>query len=524
MKKIIGLLLLCSLLSFMGCTSTRNKDKTTGTSQTGNSSTNENNMNDNREETNGETTSMENTTTILLDTNTKYQTLESFGTSGCWWSQYVVGWDNEYKSTGHSVRDEIAMLLFDQEYGIGLTCYRYNVGAGSKESGNGTYYDYHRRAESFETAPFTYDWSRDANAVWFMKKATELGVKEVVMFCNSPLERLTVNGKAQMDKGSKVNILPDNYDDFAKYVLDVAEHFKEEGVPVKFISPINEPQWDWTESQEGCHYEPSAIAGVYRAFLEELNKRPALSGVSLSGPESGEWKGQATAYTSALLNDSILGSYFTEIDNHSYWSDTASKEAFKTWMDAHYPNVKLRMSEWCEMVNGSDVTMDSAFHLAEVLQEDLTVLNVVSWQNWVGVAPGGYRDGLIYVNEQQKKMNPLKRLWGYGNYSKFIRPGYERIDAAGVSQDGKDLKPVAFAGKNDAGEEELVLVLINEAEENKKILLDFTNGDQYNNLKIYETSEENDLTCVKEEAYKAGNVIDVAQQSITTIILSKAGE
>ncbi len=35
-------------------------------------------------------------------------------------------------------REDIAALLFDREKGIGLTCYRYNLGAGSAESKNGT--------------------------------------------------------------------------------------------------------------------------------------------------------------------------------------------------------------------------------------------------------------------------------------------------------------------------------------------------------------------------------------------------
>lgn len=467
---------------------------------------------------------VEGAVTLKLDTAITYQVIESFGTSGCWWSQYVGGWDNEYKDTGVAVRDEIARLLFDKEYGIGLTAYRYNLGAGSADSGKGTYWDPHRRAESFETAPFTYDWNKDANAVWFMKKAVELGVEEVIMFSNSPLERLTINGMAQVTKGKKENILPVNYDDFATYVMDVAEHFVEEGVPVKFISPINEPQWDWFEGQEGCHYEPGKIARVYRAFLEELESRPALSGVALSGPESGEWKGEATSYTSALLNDNVLKDHFDTIDNHSYWTDTASKVAFRRWMDAHYPEVKLRMSEWCEMVNGSDVTMDSAFHLAQVLSEDLTILNAVSWQNWVGVAPGGYRDGLIYVNEQQKTLNPLKRLWGYGNYSRYIRPGYQRIDVSGMREEMEALDPVAFVGTNEAGEKELVLVLINEAKDTKKILLDIPNEVEYTNISVYETSETNNLSCIKDEEYNYGDVIEVNEQSITTIILSRAGE
>jgi O-glycosyl hydrolase len=456
---------------------------------------------------------------VKINLSEKHQIIESFGTSGCWWSQYVGGWDNEYKDTGRSVRDEIAMLLFDREYGIGLSSYRYNLGAGSADSGKGKYNDPHRRAQSFETAPFTYNWNKDANAVWFMRKAVELGVEEIIMFSNSPLERLTMNGTAQVTKGSKENILPENYEDFARYVMDVAEHFVEEGIPVKYISPINEPQWEWTEGQEGCHYEPAKIPKLYRAFLTELNSRPALEGVALSGPESGEWKGDATLYTSALLNDSVLGSYFDTIDNHSYWSDTASKVAFKRWMDANYPEVKLRMSEWCEMVNGSDVTMDSAFELARVLQEDLTVLDVVSWQNWVSVAPGGYRDGLIYVNEGKKTLNPLKRLWGYGNYSKFIRPGYQRVEVSDSSL--KEYKPVAFTGTNDEGKKELVLVVINESDANKKLLLDIQGAVEYTDISVYETSESSNLDRITNEKYGVGDAVEVGKQSITTIILSE---
>ena len=514
MKKKIGVAIVCLIVLLIGCSYfyKKQEDKM---SQTESKSTTLNTK---------EGSSLPGAITMTLDASITYQTIESFGTSGCWWSQYVGGWDNIYEKTGRSVRDEIAMLLFDKEYGIGLTCYRYNIGAGSADSGKGVYSDVHRRTESFETAPFTYDWNKDANAVWFMKKAVELGAKEVVMFCNSPLERLTINGMAQVTKGTKENILSENYDDFATYVMDVAEHYVEEGVPVKFISPINEPQWDWFEGQEGCHYEPAKIAKVYRAFLEELEGREALAGVSLSGPESGEWKGDAVSYTSALLNDSVLSSHFNTIDNHSYWSDTESKESFKRWMEANFPEVKIRMSEWCEMVNGSDVTMDSAFHLAEVVAEDLTVLDAVSWQNWVGVAPGGYRDGLIYVNEQKKTLNPLKRLWGYGNYSKFIRPGYQRIDVSGVSDDIDALKPVAFIGKNNAGEEEMVLVVINETDVVKKFLLDIPNSVEYTNININETSESNDLSKIKDEKYEVGDVVEVGKQSITTIVLTKAGE
>ena len=84
--------------------------------------------------------------TLTIDESVTHQTLESFGTSGAWWSQYVGLWDDKYMNTMKTNRQRIATLLYDQKYGIGLTGYRYNLGAGSADSGLGNYWDPNRRA------------------------------------------------------------------------------------------------------------------------------------------------------------------------------------------------------------------------------------------------------------------------------------------------------------------------------------------------------------------------------------------
>ena len=453
--------------------------------------------------------------TLTIDESVTHQTLESFGTSGAWWSQYVGLWDDKYMNTMKTNRQRIATLLYDQKYGIGLTGYRYNLGAGSADSGLGNYWDPNRRAQSFEVAPGEYDFSKDAGAQWFLKEVVRLGADEITLFFNSPLERLTISGTAQVTKGMNKNIEPENYAEWAKYACDVTEYFLSQGVPVKFLSPINEPQWAWDDGQEGCHYEPQQIAGVYIAFLEEMEKRPALAGVELSGPESGEWGGQTIQYVSALLGNQKLSEHFKAVDNHSYWSNTQSKVSFKNWMKLQYPDVKIRMSEWCEMVNGTDLTMDSAIHLAQCVQEDLTVLDAVAWCTWVGVSPGGYRDGLIHATENgtgEKSIVPLKRLWAYGNYTRFIRPGFVRVDANGV----KGAYPVAFKGERD-GKQQLVIVLINEQYQSQTVRLkgDFA---AYKTMQVHETSTARDLARTYSGAVK--NEITLPMQSVITIVMS----
>ena len=457
-------------------------------------------------------------TQVTIDETAAFQTMESFGTSGCWWSQYMGLWDEPYLDTGRTVREQIATLLFDRNFGIGLTNYRFNLGAGSADSGNGSYSDIHRRAQSFETAPGVYDWNKDEGAVWFLMKAAELGAREVVLFCNSPLERLTQNGTAQMIKGQGAsNIDPENYAAWAVYCCDAAEHFLGLGVPVRFISPINEPQWDWyAGNQEGCHYEPGQIAGVYKAFLEEMKKRPALAGVELSGPESGEWGGKTVQYVSAILNDESLRSHFSAIDCHSYWSDTQSKVSFMNWLKTHGSDKKVRMSEWCEMVNGSDFGMDSAIVLARTLAEDLTVLNAVSWSTWVGVSPGGYHDGLMHAAENgqgQISLVPLKRLWAYGNYTRYIRPGFVRLAVEG----GEAFSAVAFRGV-EYGKKKLVVVLVNGDAREQAVKLNGSFSD-YDSIVAYETSDARNLSKITERV--SNTAFTLSPRSVTTIVFSE---
>lgn len=461
---------------------------------------------------------------IKVNEEKTHQTWESFGASGAWWSQYVGGWDKPYRDEEVPVREVLAKLLYDKEEGIGLTSYRYNLGAGSMDSGKGTFWDKWRRAESFETAPGVYDFTKDANAVWFLKEVTKLAGDEldVVLFCNSPIERLTVNGMAHMtENGPKSNINPENYDDFAKYVYDVAEHFVAEGIPVTEISPINEPQWDWYNGQEGCHYEPQQVADVLEVFVEEIGKRSeTLPGIKVSAPESGEWGGRTKEYVDAILTRPELKEYFDTIDCHSYWTKKSTKEEFARWFNTRYPGKKLRTSEWCEMVNGYDYTMDSAFVMADVIYDDLTELDVVSWQLWVALAPGNYHDGLIYINQGNHEYKPAKRLWGYGNFSKFIRPGFVRVDAECPYLDIYNMKTVAFTGTNDEDREQLVLVMINREDE-KNIQLALSETGKYTEYEVYTTNEELDLEMTANGEYTEDQAFTVQGESIVTIVLTK---
>ena len=96
---------------------------------------------------------------IKVDETKTHQTWDNFGVSGAWWAQYVGGWDQPYKDRELATREEIVQYLYSMDKGIGLTSYRYNLGAGSVEKSNsGNFWYQERRAECFEISPGKYDF------------------------------------------------------------------------------------------------------------------------------------------------------------------------------------------------------------------------------------------------------------------------------------------------------------------------------------------------------------------------------
>lgn len=453
---------------------------------------------------------------LTLDESVTYQTIESFGASGAWWSQDVGGW-TEGREEGVQPREQIATLLYDKEKGIGLTNYRYNIGAGTADraenySGIG---DTWRRAESFLDENGNYDWTKDENAVWFMKRATELGAEELVFFCNSPIVSLTKNGKGcgdAVDGGTSSNLPKENYRAFADYVLDVVEHFINEGYPIKYVSPVNEPQWEWTSGQEGCHYEPEELVEFLNVFLDAMEERN-IEGLELSAPELGEWGNTSYKYYEAIFSNERLKNALTSLDVHSYWSDTNTKTAFMDYLNKQgLSGLNLKMSEWCEMTNGRDTSMKSAMELAVTVCTDLTKLNVTSWQYWIAVSCYDYRDGLIYVFTGNHEVVETKRLWALGNFSRFVRPGYVRIDSA---TDNLNILSSAFKGTDDDGRENLVVVLVNNTD--IPFALSTYTFDGYTSAEVYVTDKEHSL----EKTDIISTVIDIPTKSVVTVTVKR---
>lgn len=99
---------------------------------------------------------------IFVDANVRYQVLERFGGSDAWNCEYIGKyWTNLQK-------EAIAKLLFSKDFdasgnplGIGLSRWRFNIGAGSEEKKpSGDFDKPERRVECFLNSDGTYNWEK----------------------------------------------------------------------------------------------------------------------------------------------------------------------------------------------------------------------------------------------------------------------------------------------------------------------------------------------------------------------------
>ncbi len=435
-------------------------------------------------------------------TNKAHQTMESFGASGAWWSQIVGGWDNA---------EEIAELLYSKENGIGLNNYRYNIGAGSINDGETSFYNRERATESFDTSD-GYDWSRDQNAVKMMKLAVKHGADEVVLFVNSPPVSMTINGKSYCSKAGAKNLSPENYRKFATYCLDVCEHFIDEGIPVKYLSPVNEPIWIWSDpnSQEGCHYMPRDVRKLFLIFAEEIEKRDKLKNIKLSGTECGDLRWFNKSFSRAVLNRKEIRKHLDSIDYHSYFlhpvkpffsNRIAYLKRYKKWHSTFYPEMKLKMTEWTHMQGGRDYSINSALVQANIMFEDLNYADVTTWSHWIALSHYDYNDGIIYFDKNKKTFDIPKRYYAFGNFTKFIERGSVRLE---TTCNDKNLRVLLF--KKD---KKNIFIIINNSNNEKEISLNgFSCGE------MYITDSEKNLEKSSINAEK----IKLTKRSINTLI------
>jgi len=468
---------------------------------------------------------------VRIDLNKTYQTISNFAASDAWSCQFVGNWPDAAKNTIADWLFSMDTLANGNPKGIGLSLWRFNIGAGSAQQGNNSgIRDEWRRAASFIEKDSD---NRQQAQLWFLKAAKQRGVQQFLGFFNSPPVSLTANGKAFAEHG-QCNISNDHFNDFAQYAVNVLKSLQTTArINPEYISPVNEPQWDWSDGgQEGCPYTNVQISGVVKAFNAAFLKNKVAAKIIM--PESGSNKylledgdkpgrgNQVNAFFNPASANYVgnLPNVQKVIASHSYFTTSPFTEATalrkKLAQAVEAVNGLIWwQSEYCILgdnageMNGSgrDLGMNAALYLARCIHTDLVAGNAAAWQWWLAISPYNYKDGLIYIdkNKSDGKYYDSKMLWAFGNYSRFVRPGMKRVEVPATNSE-----KVLVSAFKDEHKKKLVIVVINNSTDEQELAIAGAGNNRWN---VYTTSSTANL----EKQIWRSNHLKISPQTVVTL-------
>lgn len=465
------------------------------------------------------------TVTYRIETGRAEQTVRHFGASDAWSMQFAGLWPRQQQ-------EQIADWLFSTDNdadgkpkGIGLSLWRFNLGAGSWEQGDSSQIQPATRTECFLRPDGTYDWTRQAGQRNFLHLAKERGVPHFLAFMNSAPVYFTQNGLAtNTGRGGTINLRPDAYADFARFAATALKGMEShDGIHFDYFCPVNEPDghWNWLgPKQEGSPATNAEIAQVVRAMSGEFKKNKLTTNIMVNessdlrclfGTYKTEWT-RGRAVPSFFSKDStrtyIGGLYGVApvIMAHSYWTNTPVsfmrqireqlRDSLRRYGLAYWQTELCVMGNDEEIGGGGhfDFSMMTGLYIARVIHYDLVYGNAESWSWWRAMG-GDYKDGLIRVFSDDGWRTgtalPSKLMWCLGNYSRFVRPGAVRYDVTAIDSDGHAVKDgetqpygvMASAYRNADGR--WVMVAINYGEASRG----FTIGGVDGQWRMYRTSD-----------------------------------
>ncbi len=446
---------------------------------------------------------------LYTDITNVRQVVDGYGASGAWWTTA--------DGTGPFVDKALEMLYTDN--GIGLNTYRHNVGGSVKDDlSDGGTSQRGRKVLSPLTEDGKYDEDRDIGAYTVLMKLKELGtVHDFTLFMNTPPSTMTNSGMTYGDTwaDSYSNLREDCYERYAEYVVDMVQLYNWCGVPIKYVSPINEPQWDWVGGQEGCHYNSEEAMKIIRLVAQELKDRieedPSIAHVRLSIAECANWtdKSYLNYIIYKIKGDELLEEMVGHIAAHSYGGSADDKARLKKELKNIDIDITLRQTEYGPSFAEADLTMAGAMDMARIIYEDMTILEVDNWAYWLAVSNGSYSDGLLYYNGNSADLMTSKRYWALGNYSRFTT-GATRV---GVDEYGmpKNVLTTAYVNTQD---DALVYVVVNNSKDDQTF--SFAGLPASSIAEVYETSWVRDLELRGTMTADSGYTLPA--QSVTTFV------
>jgi len=297
-----------------------------------------------------------------------------------------------------------------------------------------------------------------------------------------------INATAYVTYPNARRLKHDMYEEYAEYLNEFDTFMKDNGVELYAISIQNEPDyahdWTWWSPEEIVRFMKENAGSINNRVIapESFSYVKNMSDPILNDPE-------------ALANMDILGAhtYGTSYENFAYPLFEEKGAGKELWMtEVYYPNSDTNSADrWPE-----------ALGVAEHMYNAMVEGNFQAYVWW-------------YIRRHYgplKDDNTIsKRGYSMAHYSKFVRPGYVRVEASKNPQENLFISAYKGDGK-------VVIIAINKGDSAVSESITLHNGDAAT-VSSWMTDHARSLEAAAPISVINGTfTIDLPAQSVTTMV------
>jgi glucuronoarabinoxylan endo-1,4-beta-xylanase len=395
---------------------------------------------------------------VTINTDITYQTIAGFGGANKMWGTQFLKPTETKKAFGTDETD------------LGLSIFRVRLASDSTE------------------------WPLILESV---KEAQKYGVKILASPWSPPANLKSNNSTV----GGY--LLPEKYEAFKDYINSFIAFMAAKGVAIYAVSIQNEP--DIQVSYESCSWTSSTMIN----FLK--NYGHLIVGAKIAAPESFNFNSD---FTNSLLNDVDAVKNLDIAAGHIYGSGLG------TFPLAEQKSKDIWMTEYLLNLNSGNAGSPAwtSYSESEIWNESLKMLHTIHQAmtyNWNAYIWWYLQRYYSFIGDGEQGTNIgeiLKRGYAFSHFSKFIRPGFVRVNA--TTSRYTDLEITVFTGNN-----QIVIVIINQNSYwvnnvNFEVPSMFSASSYLTSVNLNRVKEDVILTDGKV-------VLNISPKSITTIVVEK---
>ncbi|MFH1890390.1 MAG: glycoside hydrolase, partial [Candidatus Kuenenbacteria bacterium] len=409
---------------------------------------------------------------VVINANNVRQRIDGFGSA----QNHSNAWIN----SSEPVRSELLDLAFSINNGIGLSIFRVEI------------------VTSLQPSPGVWNWDSDRNQVNIMKEAKKRGVKTFIACPWSPPPWMKTNN----ERSNGGYLKAEHYQDYANYLsLFVREYKSRFGLDIYAVSIQNEPG---VYPYQSCEWSSAQLRTFLKDYLAPTFKKDNVSS-KIGTAENGSWNESANIW----FGDTDIASLIDIVASHGYGGGTH-------W----FPNAKaLGKPVWQTEISyfgGKLTTIEGGMIVAKNIHDHMTISETNAWLWWMIFGTNKtYYEILVDYKSDTGEYIAFKKLYCIGNYSRFIRPGYYRIDSTTEPESG--VYTSAYKGPDS----ELVIVAINDNSSSRSVDFSITGGNFGSSAIPYVTSETKNLEKMSDITVSGNNFsAALPAKSVTTFTLN----